>query len=111
MSLIDTQFTDMIGAKALISIILKQGYSVTVNDGEEDTLIGETCRATIYDAMATTDWDYIAPVSEAGEELGYFWLIYGEDADPSTIISDYSVNDVCDSIYSAFETRFERYSR
>lgn len=72
-------------ATALIDAALAKGYSIVINDGEEDHPKSND-RKTILDSMASTDQEYVV-VYEGDRRIGMIWIIYGEGA---TCITDYS---------------------
>jgi hypothetical protein len=72
-------------AERLVDDILAAGHTITVNDGEEDTVIKSSSKADIMAALRTTDWDYLKI-----DGIGWIWLIWGNDCD---VISDYSGPD------------------
>jgi hypothetical protein len=45
--------------KKIVRDALKAGYSVSINDGEEETLTKSTDSKAIHEALGTTDEDYI----------------------------------------------------
>jgi len=76
-------------ARAAISGLLAAGYSLTVHDGEEDTLVDSTERRTILDALFTTDEDYLI-ASKNGKREGWVRFVYGSDG--WDVINDYTTN-------------------
>jgi len=73
-------------ANRLIDDILAGGYQITVDDGEEHTLLASTDKAAILEHMQTTDEDRLWVIKD-GESLGWFWLIWGNGID---LLSDYA---------------------
>lgn len=76
-------------AEQLVDDILAEGYTITVNDGEEDTVIGSRDKAQIMEALRTTDEDYIR-IMDGDIHVGVVWLIWGNGCD---VISDYGGPD------------------
>lgn len=78
-------------ARKIVRALLAAGYSITVFDGEEETVI--RCRqfASIINAMNTTDQDYLL-VYKAGSEKRHGWVrfIYGNDG--WDVVNDYTTN-------------------
>ncbi len=75
-------------AKQVIADLVHAGFSVTVNDGEENTdVVRSTNQAAIFRAMGTTDEEYLIAYDAAGKRVGFVWLIYGNGCD---LISDYT---------------------
>ena len=93
-----TTANDRKQANQLIKVMLDKGYSISVNDGEEDTLDQSTSSKVVKDHLGTTGEDYLSFHNKEGKSLGYFWLIWcnGEDC----LISDYSANTASDEINS-----------
>jgi hypothetical protein len=71
----------------LVEDCLAAGYALGVNDGEETTLVGSTDDVAIFNAMSTTDEDFL--ILTKGEAKGWIRLIYGNGAD---VISDFTTN-------------------
>lgn len=93
-------------ALALVAAILKRGYRISVNDGEEWVVIRSTSRDEIVSALFSTDEDYIHLRGENGEKLGYFYLVYGNDG--WDVISDYIANDTCEAIWEELRPLMDR---
>ena len=89
-------------ARKLIRAALAEGWTVSVNDGEETTVRQSDKELAIFDAMCTTGEDIITihlPVS--GKSGGSFYLIYGNDDDGSELIADHTDNENCERLYKA----------
>lgn len=71
----------------LVEELLSHGYSLGVNDGEENTLEPCTDPARIFATMSTTDEDYLLTRREGHK--GWIRLVYGNGCD---VISDYTTN-------------------
>lgn len=82
-------------ATKLITSALARGLTVSVNDGEEWTVKSSRDRATILDALCTTDMDTLC-LRDAGEAVGAFWLIWGNEGD---LIHDHTDNTLCADLY------------
>lgn len=77
-------------ATALVDALLAQGWSLSVEDGEEWTVKRSRDRAEVLDALATTDLDRLRARDELGAVVGTVLLIWGNG---SHLISDYTVQD------------------
>jgi hypothetical protein len=75
----------------IIKDALAAGYTITVNDGEEDTLANSADEAKILGAMFTTDADYLF-FSAAGKLNHWVYLVYGNDG--HDVISDSNVSAI-----------------
>jgi len=84
-------------ATALVDAALVAGYSLSVHDGEEVTIIRSRDRDAVLSALATTDSDRLRFYREDGTKMGFAWLIWGNGGD---LISDWAANDECDSLVS-----------
>lgn len=73
----------------LVTDILAAGNTITVNDGEDDTLVGSIDAKAIFEALASTDEDYVIVNSNQNGRYGWVRLIWGNDCD---IISNYTMN-------------------
>lgn len=74
---------------ALVKALLVEDYAVTVNDGEEETVIKSSDHDTIFNALFTTDEDWLI-VYKDNVRVGWFRLIYGNSG--WDVINDYTVN-------------------
>ena len=84
-------------ARAAIAGILAAGYTISVDDGEEIVLRQSTDAKKIFDAMFSTDEDYLhvhkadAPARQnTREAFGWVRFVYGNDG--WDVICDYTVN-------------------
>jgi hypothetical protein len=99
---------------ALVKKVLADGYSISINDGEDTTVEFSTDRVEILKAMTSTGEDYLM-VNSGSKELGYFYLIYdnGSDDEPMVVISDVGYSNTpegryCSDLYEALDQQFGR---
>jgi hypothetical protein len=85
------QYNDWKVAEALVKTMLAWGLKVSVNDGEETTLVDSTNCLTILRALNTSGEDTISA------EGCWFYLVWGNGV--NELICDYSANDVSEIIY------------
>lgn len=84
----------------LVRNILSRGYMISVNDGEEWTLVHKRLEDQIMAALGTTDMDYIRFTDELDyKNLGMFMLVYGNDPSGEEVISDHTDNRTCNRIF------------
>lgn len=83
---------------ALVDGCLKRGYVISVSDGEDWPVRKSTDKAEIMAALASTDEDGIVIRNAAGDKLGWFQLIYGNDG--WDVVADYSDNEICNAIWN-----------
>ncbi len=77
--------------QATISALLKEGYALSVNDGEETTVDRSRNLDLIFSAMKTTDEDYLLAYDDDGTlKSGYVRFIYGNDG--ADVVNDYTIN-------------------
>ncbi len=78
--------------KATIKALLDAGYMLSVNDGEVTTVIKSVDKAAIFEAMKTTDEDYLLVHARATgwRRIGWVRFIYGNGE--TDVINDYTVN-------------------
>lgn len=92
-------------ARRLIRAALNAGYTISVNDGEEMTVKRASKLKTIEDALCTTGEDtlqlYAADPSKTVGWFGAgrFYLVWGNAADGSELISDHTDNDLCEGLW------------
>lgn len=88
----------------LVKIILDHGYSITVNDGEDDVVEYSTNPSDIRGALYSTDEDILYFYGDdKRNHKGAIHIIYGNARDGSEIIHDHSNNKVTNEIMDEFE--------
>ena len=80
----------------IIDMALADGHEVSVNDGEEWTVIRSKDKAELRNSLFTTDEDQIVIRHNDGDEMGWFHLVYGNDG--YDVISDHTTTDYALSI-------------
>lgn len=94
------QTGEFIYVRKLVRNIISRGHTISVNDGEEWTVVDCRNEDKILPALGTTDEDFIKVKDELdGKSLGLFHLIYGNDPEGSEVVSDYTDNRLCDTIW------------
>ena len=89
-------------ARKLIRAALAEGWTVSVNDGEETTVSRSSREREILDAMATTGEDIITiHLPARGKSGGSFYLVYGNDETGEELIADHTDNENCERLYKA----------
>jgi hypothetical protein len=73
----------------LLAAVLSRDYTVSVNDGEEWTVKNSSSSNEITAALATTGEDTLLIRSNEGI-IGRIYLVWGNDADGSELIADYT---------------------
>lgn len=87
-------------ARKLVRNILDRGYTISVNDGEEWTVVDSLDEALIMGALGTTGEDVIKMKDPLDyKTLGMFYLVYGNDPNGEEVISDFTDNSLCDTIW------------
>lgn len=79
-------------ARRCIADLLDAGYTITINDGEEDVYTGTDRKAALA-AMFTTDEDYIVAKKSVGKDhfrISWVRFIYGNSG--WDVINDYTTN-------------------
>lgn len=84
----------------IVDDALKAGYTVSVSDGEEFTVVRSTDREVILGAMATTDQDVLVFRDDAGAKIGWVQLIWGNDHE---LISNSSVGGEIEALLAGAE--------
>ena len=93
-------------ARRLIKAALAAGYTIGVDDGEDMTVKRASKVKTIEDALCTTGEDtlqlYAADPSKTVGWFGAgrFYLVWGNAVDGSELISDFTANDLCESLWN-----------
>lgn len=93
---------------ALIKAALVGDNTISVFDSEEYVLKRSASLNDIRSALGGAGEDQLVIWNMAGEQIGWFYLIYnnGSDGDPMIVISDYSANDYCESIYRPVSDKY-----
>lgn len=82
-------FIEKLVIKQCISDLLKAGYVISVQDGEDIVLERSRSPRTIIAAMSTTDEDRFF-VYKDGERQSFVYFVYGNDG--WDVINDYGVS-------------------
>ena len=91
---------DIFYVRKLVRNIMSRGYTISVNDSEEWTVVDSRDEDQIMGALMTTDEDRIKfkdPLDY--KTLGGFDLVYGNDPSGEEVISDHTDNRMCDQIW------------
>lgn len=81
-------FIERLIVKQVVADLLKAGYTISVQDGEEITLKQSTDRKAIMAALATTGEDRLF-VYKPNCKASFVYLIWGNGCD---LIADYGVS-------------------
>ena len=73
----------------LLAAVLRRGYTVSVNDGDEWTVKNSSSSDEICAALATTGEDILLIRSDEGI-LGRIYLVWGNDPDGEELIADFN---------------------
>ena len=96
--------TELSEACRLCKIILAKGYSITVNDGEDDVVSRSKSMTDIRSALYSTDEDYLYVYGDDSKhQLGCIYLVYGNMADGSEVVCDHSTTLAITEIMEEFE--------
>lgn len=92
----------------LIDFCLRDDGKVSVWDGEELSVHGCADKMHILKNLAQTEMDQVEAYDKDGNCRGWFSLIYhnGSENEPMIVISDYSANDWCESVYRRLDEVF-----
>lgn len=91
---------------ALIKQVLADGHALSVFDGEEWTVDNSRKAPLIRDSLFTTDGDELVVSDLSGKRIGWFALVYGNDG--YDVISDYTANEYCNSVYERLRPLIEK---
>jgi hypothetical protein len=73
--------------RRVIRAALANGWTVSVNDGEEWTVKKSRDSKEIFAALFTTDKDIVRFRDSEGKSIGTIYCIYGNE--PESVVSDY----------------------
>jgi len=113
----DTALPEYAGAserpvlQTLVDLCLRDSGKVSVWDGEELSVHGCSSKAHILKNLAQTELDQVEAYDKDGNCRGWFSLIYnnGSENEPMVVISDYSSNEWCDTVYYRLNEIFGGY--
>jgi hypothetical protein len=88
-------------ARALVRWLLNRNLSVQVKDEEETLLAPSTDEKAILAELAHSGENFLRAFNQAGDHVGTFYLIWGNDPDGSELVADCSANDLCDEACDA----------
>jgi hypothetical protein len=83
-----SKYLEKLVIKSAIVELLSHGFSISVNDGKETTLVRSLDADAIFGAMMTTDEDYLHAHRPGVDGGGWVRFIYGNDG--WDVINDYS---------------------
>jgi len=83
----------------LIRLILQDGNSISIYDGEEYAIQWSQNEAAILTVMGATDEDMISVFDSNKKMRGWIYLVYGNAADE--VVCDYSANPYIESLVDA----------
>lgn len=87
-------------ARKLVRNLLSRGHYLSVCDGEDWTVVRSRKEDEILGALCTTGTDEIIASDPAGTRLGWFWLVWGNAPEGDELISDFSANTLCETVWS-----------
>jgi hypothetical protein len=92
-----------------VKVLLEAGFSLTVFDGEEDTVKQSTSFKEIVAALRTTDEDWLYTYRN-GQKTSFIYLVYGND--PWEVICDYgvSLDDILKPVFEYGEKIEEKHA-
>lgn len=79
--------TEQLITNRLIDSILAKGHSISVDNGNKWTVKRSRDKATILEALATTDSDTLVIRKASGDKFGTICLVWGNETD---LVSDWS---------------------
>lgn len=86
--------------RKLVRNILSRGYTISVNDGEEWTVVDSRREETIMAALGTTEIDHIKMKDPLDyKALGIFTMVYGNDPEGEEVVADHTDNRLCNTIW------------
>ena len=93
-------FGERFYVQKLVRNILSRGLTISVNDGEEWTVVDSRREDKIMPALATTEIDYLRVKDDLDyKTLGTFMLVYGNDPEGEEVVSDHTDNRLCNAIW------------
>lgn len=93
----------------LLKLVLVDGNTISVYDGEEWVLKKSSKTTEIKKELAATGEDHLRVRNSEGVAIGGFSLIYdnGSEDEPMICLSDYSSNAYCDGICEKLNDHFD----
>lgn len=88
-------------ARALVRWLLNRNLSVQVKDEEETLLSPSRLESAILAELAHSGENFLRAFNEAGDHVGTFYLIWGNDPDGSELVADCSANELCEEALDA----------
>ena len=86
-------------ARKLVRNLLSRGLSVQVKDEEETLLPASRKEQDILAELAHSALNYLRAFDDAGDHVGTFLLIWGNEEDGSCLIADHSDNQLCETVW------------
>ena len=92
-------------ARVLVALLLRDGCTVSVYDGEEWPLKCSADAAAILDAMGSTEADTLRWRDASGASLGYFYLVWGNSA--AELVADLAALVPCETVWDEWSRLVE----
>lgn len=96
-------------ARKIVATFLERGYTLSVNDSEEWTVLRSTNKEEIVGALFTTDSDKILARKPDGESIGAVFLVYGNDG--YDVVCDYTarpeMEEIMESVINPYCEKLE----
>ena len=86
-------------ARKLVRNLLSRGFRVQVKDEEETLLRASRKEQDILAELAHSALNYLRAFDDAGDHVGTFLLVWGNEEDGSCLIADHSDNQLCDTVW------------
>jgi len=87
----------------LLNTVINNGWTVTLNDGEEDVLHNSDDHDLIMKELNSTGEDYLR-VYDGKDRIGTIHLVYNGDAD---VICNHTSNDIINDLMTAIDGYIE----
>lgn len=91
-------------ARRLVRAALERGYQISVNDGEETTVIRASAERPVLDALCSTGEDTLILYRPNGADelsrVGSLFLVWGNADDGSELIADHTDNEAIGELYA-----------
>jgi len=98
---------EKIAASGLVKAILKAGYMISIDNGEDWPVKKSRSYREVMDNLWACDEEkLLLRDMVSGEKIGWFYLVFGNSG--AELVCDYSDNDACNAVYDALRPLIER---
>lgn len=103
-------FNEKMSLQSLLTIVrreLGEGAQFRfASEGEWDTECTSVCKE-VMEAAGACDMQTLVVFNEAGERLGSFFLIWGNDPSGEDLLANHTANEFCERVWDEWSKQYD----